>query len=128
MTEPKDWVSPMVVVPKKSGAVRICIDFSRLNESVKRKRYQLLTTGVIRQIAGSKIFLHFRRRFRILANPVGRSRLTTFLTPQGRSRFTRLPFGLNSGPEVFHRVMSVILEGITGVECYIDDTHLGEVN
>ena len=48
------------------------------------------------------------------------SKLTTFLTPRGRFRFTRLPFGLNSGSEVFRRVMSDMLEGIEGAICYID--------
>lgn len=32
-----------------------------------------------------------------------------------------MPFGLNSGPEIFHRAMRTILENIEGVECYIDD-------
>ena len=35
ITEPTDWCAPMVPVVKKSGKVRICVDFKRLNQSVK---------------------------------------------------------------------------------------------
>ncbi|XP_006812157.1 uncharacterized protein LOC100366740 [Saccoglossus kowalevskii] len=37
VTEPTDWCAPIVVVPKKDGSVRICCDFTKLNESVKRE-------------------------------------------------------------------------------------------
>ena len=47
--------------------------------------------------------------------------LTTFITPFGRFRFTRLPFGISSGPEVFHRAMQQVLQGLCGVDCFIDD-------
>lgn len=49
------------------------------------------------------------------------SRLCTFNTPFGRYRFLRLPFGINSAPEVFHRTVKQLFEGIEGVETYIDD-------
>ena len=47
--------------------------------------------------------------------------MTTFITPFGRYRFTRLPFGITSGPEVFQSVMRQLLEGTEGNECIIDD-------
>jgi hypothetical protein len=47
--------------------------------------------------------------------------LTTFITPFGRFRCKRLPFGISSGPEVFQRVMRQILTGLEGVDCFIDD-------
>ena len=37
--EPTEWCSPMVVVPKPNGTVRICVDLTKLNESVQRERY-----------------------------------------------------------------------------------------
>ncbi|CAC5408776.1 unnamed protein product [Mytilus coruscus] len=39
--EPTEWCAGMVVVPKSNGDVRICIDFTKLNESVKRENYPL---------------------------------------------------------------------------------------
>ena len=119
-----DWVSQMVVVPKKSPA-SLC-RFSRLNESVKRERYQLPTTyteGIFAKLQGAKYFSTLDAASGFWQIPLAddSSRLPMFSMPQGRIRFTRLPFGLNSGPEVFHRVMGEILEGIPGVECYIDE-------
>ena len=49
------------------------------------------------------------------------SKLCTFKTPFGRYRFTRLPFGIKSAPEVFQKKMSQVLEDIDGVEVIVDD-------
>ena len=45
----------------------------------------------------------------------------TFITPFGRFHFQRLPFGINSAPEHFQRVMAEVIEGLDGVVCHIDD-------
>ena len=37
--EPTDWCAPIVVVPKQSGDVRICVDLTKLNEAVRRENY-----------------------------------------------------------------------------------------
>ena len=47
--------------------------------------------------------------------------LTTFIAPYGRYCFNRLPFGIRSAPEIFQRTMSIILEGLDGVICHMDD-------
>ena len=47
--------------------------------------------------------------------------LTTFITPWGRYCYRRLPFGISSAPEHFHKIMQKILAGIKGVECQMDD-------
>ena len=39
ITEPTDWVSPMVPVVKKNGDIRICVDLKKLNKAVQRERY-----------------------------------------------------------------------------------------
>ena len=39
--EPTDWCAGMVVVPKQNGKVRICVDLTKLNESVRRERHIL---------------------------------------------------------------------------------------
>ena len=48
-------------------------------------------------------------------------KLTTFITPFWRYCYKRLPFGISSGPDIFHREMTHILSGIPGVICDIDD-------
>ena len=47
--------------------------------------------------------------------------LTTFITPYDRYCFNRLQFGISSAPEIFQRMMSNALKGLTGVICQLDD-------
>lgn len=47
--------------------------------------------------------------------------LTTFITHDGLFRFKRVPFRLASAPSCFQRMMSTILKGLPGVQCYLDD-------
>ena len=49
------------------------------------------------------------------------SLLTTFSTPFGRYRFTRMPFGIHSAHDVFQKTMDVAFEGINGCKSIIDD-------
>ena len=57
VTQPTEWVSPMVVVPKQSGDVRICVDYVHLNRSVKREHYQLPTAEeLFAKMQGAKFF------------------------------------------------------------------------
>ena len=46
---------------------------------------------------------------------------TTFNTPFGRWAYDRLPYGVCSAPEVFHKVMEQMMENINGVRVYMDD-------
>ena len=74
-------------------------------------------------LAGAKVFSKFRRKLRILANPLAEESrpLTHFLTPFGRYWFNKLPFGISSAPEHFQKQMNRLLEGLEGVVCQIDD-------
>lgn len=124
ITEPTDWCSPMVPVPKKSGQVRICVDLTRLNRSVQRELFFLPTIEEIAsKLAGSKIFttLDFSQSFWQLPLDPEDAKKTTFITPIGRFFFKRLPYGLNSSTEIFQRKMREILSGIDGVCITVDD-------
>ena len=124
VTEPTAWVSPMVPVPKKDGSVRICVDLTKLNRSVQREQFQLPTSEqVFAQLQGAKYFSTLDASSGFWQIPLSEdcSSLTTFITPFGCYRFTRLPFGITSGPEVFHRTMQHMLAGQPGMACYMDD-------
>ena len=43
---PTDWVSPVVIAPKKNGDIRICVDIRKANEAIKRERHITPTTGI----------------------------------------------------------------------------------
>ena len=124
VTEPTAWVSPMVPVPNKDGSVRICVHLTKLNRSVQREQFQLPTSEqVFAQLQGAKYFSTLDASSGFWQIPLSEdcSSLTTFITPFGRYRFTRLPFGITSGPEVFHRTMQHMLAGQPGMACYMDD-------
>ena len=57
VTDPTEWCAGMVVVPKQNDKVRICVDLTRLNESVERERHILPAVDqTLAQLAGAKIF------------------------------------------------------------------------
>lgn len=47
--------------------------------------------------------------------------MTTFNTPFGRFRYLRMPYGIRTAPEIFHRIYKEIFEGIPNIENCIDD-------
>jgi hypothetical protein len=124
VTEPTEWCSPMVPVVKKNGQVRICVDLKKLNTAVKREHLMLPNLDDIApNLAGSNIFSKLDASsgfYQIPLHPES-SKLTTFITPIGRFRFTRVPFGISSGPELFQRKMSELLQDCDGVEVIMDD-------
>ena len=114
----------MVVVPKSNGKVRICVDLTRLNDSVCRERHPLPAVDqTLAQLAGAKIFSKLDANSGFWQIPLSRESipLTTFITPFGRFCFHRLPFGITSAPEHFQRRMSELLSDIEGVVYLIDD-------
>ena len=124
VTEPTDWCSPMVVVLKPSGKVRICVDLKKLNSAVKRERYVIPTIDdIFYKLRGSTLFTSLDASSGYWQMPLDEdsSALTTFITPFGRFRFRRLPYGISSASEIYQREMSRILEGLDGVEVYQDD-------
>lgn len=124
VTEPTDWVNPIVTVRKKDKTLRVCLDPGPLNAAVKREHYSLPTTeDIFGRLHGSRYFttLDATSGFMQMALDLESSYLTTFATPFGRYRFTRLPYGLSSAPEVYHRAMFDHFSEIEGVEIFIDD-------
>ena len=55
--EPTLWCAGMVVVPKKEGAIRICVDMKKLNESILREVHPLPDVNeTLAQLSGAKVF------------------------------------------------------------------------
>ena len=122
--EPTEWCSGMVVVPKSGDRVRICVDLTRLNESVCRERHQLpAVEQTLAQLTGARVFTKLDANSGFWQIPLAKESalLTTFITPYGRFCFNRLPFGITSAPEHFQRRMSEILQDVEGAVCLMDD-------
>ena len=115
--EPTPWCAPMVVVPKTNGAVRICVDLTKLNTAVCRERHILPSVDhILGQMAGATVFskIDANSGFHQILLSKASQLLTTFITPFGRFAYQRLPFGISSGPEQ-------VLEGLEGIVCLMDD-------
>ena len=122
--EPTDWCSGIVVVPKPSGAVRICVDLTQLNKAVQREIHPMASVDEsLAKMAGSKLFTKLDAKSGFWQVPLCQESrlLTTFITPFGRFCFNRLPFGISSAPEIFQRSMTEILQDMEGVICHMDD-------
>lgn len=123
-TEHTDWVSPIVIVPKKDGKIRVCLDPIQLNKAIQREHYQLPTRDEIHaKFKDAHYFskLDARTGFWQMKLDQNSSKLTCFNTPFGRYRFLRLPFGITSAPEIYHRTIHMIYEHIPGCTTMMDD-------
>ena len=122
--EPTDWCAPIVIVPKANGKVRLCVDLTKLNLSVKREIHPLLSVeNTLGKFGNSKVFSKLDANSAFWQRTLSESSqlLTTFVTPWGRYCFLRLPYGITTGSELFQRCMAEMLTGLEGVECNVDD-------
>ena len=120
------WMAPAVFVPKKSGQLRICIDYRELNKRTTKDSYPLpLPDEVQDQLAGSTVFstldLH-SGYWQLPVNPTDREKTAFCPGPgMGLYEFCRIPFGLAGAPSSFQRLMDKALQGLSFVIIYLDD-------
>lgn len=126
------WSAPIVLVPKKSDVpneklFRLVFDYRKLNQQILRDSYPLpLIADILDRINGTKYFskLDLSAGFHQIPIKESHKSLTAFSTPDGHYEFNKLPFGINSGPAAFARLMAFVLrEHLEKGTCYayIDD-------
>ena len=124
VTKPTDWCAGIVVLPKKDGQGRICVDYTHLNKNVLRERHMLLAVDeALAKLVNAKVFSKLDAKSGFWQIPLSSQskELTIFISPRGRFCFNRLPFGISSAPEFFQREMSNIPQDLDGVICHMDD-------
>lgn len=123
--QPTDWCSGMVVAPKKSGDIQICVDLSPLNGAVCREKFILPSVDqTLGMLSNAKIFTKLDANMGFWQTPLSKdcAHYTTFITPFGRYFFNRLPFGIASAPERYqNRMVTEVTKGLEGVVCHMDD-------
>jgi hypothetical protein len=121
---PTNWVNSLVIVEKKNGKLRLCLDPTDLNVAIKRAHHVTTTTeDVAVQLAGKTVFstLDMQDGFWQIKLDEESADLCCFHTPFGRYRFNRLPFGTKQSPEVFAKKIWSIFGDIPGVQIVCDD-------
>ena len=118
------WNSPLVIVPKPDGKIRMCVDFRKLNEITNRPVFSILdSTSLFDQLEVchyfSTIYLS-QGYYQIEMHPYDIEK-TAFTTKIGHYEFLRMPFGLST----FQRSMTNIFSKFNWRQCVIYLDHLG---
>lgn len=123
--EPTQWCSRMAVTEKKnSNDLRYCIDPRPLNKVLQRELYELpVMEDILPELSRAKVFskLDLRSGYLHCVLDEQSSLLTTMMTPFGRYRWKRLPFGLKVSSEIFQKRLIQAFADLEGVECVADD-------
>ena len=119
------WSFPVVIVDKKDGSKRFCVDFRELNQVTKRNSYPFPVIDDILALLGkSKYFssLDLKSGYWQVAMNDNDKEKTALACHRGLFEFYVMPFGLSNAPAVFQELMAVVLRGIgTFAIAYLDD-------
>ena len=120
------WASNVVIVKKKDGALRFCIDYRQLNDVTVKDSYPLpRIVDCLDALSGGKYFSAFDLRsgyFQVSMDERDKEK-TSFVTRSGLFQFKVLPFGVTNGPATFQRLMDLTMVGLNYniLLVYLDD-------
>ena len=120
-----EWAAPIILVPKKDGSKRLCVDFRRLNKVTKADPYPIPRVDeLIDRIGHAQYITALDLTKGYWQVPVAKESQakTAFVTPFGKYEFTTMPFGLVGAPSTFQRLMDCVLEETHDfAAAYLDD-------
>ena len=126
LVEDLEWVSPVVVTPKKNGKWCICVDYKPLNAATKQDHFLLpFQDEILNEVAGHERYIvcdDYLGYFQIgIAKEDQKKK--TFITPWGSFAYRVMPFGLTNAPSTFQRFMNYVFQTYFGksIRVYIDD-------
>lgn len=124
-TETSDWGSPLVVIPKSDGGVRLCVDYKvAVNPQLEEAHSPIpKIETVLNNLRNSRYFCTldlFKAYLHVLVDDDSK-KIQTISTHRGTYLISRLSFGIKSAPSEFNRIINQILANLEGVECYFDD-------
>ena len=120
------WSSPIVLVKKKDGTTRFCVDYRKLNDVTRKDAYPLpRIDATLDALGGAGYFSTMDLAsgyWQVEVDPSDREK-TAFATFKGLFEFRVMPFGLTGAPNTFQRLMDSALSGLQFETClvYLDD-------
>lgn len=120
------WSFPVLLVKKKDGSLRFCVDFRKLNEVTKKDAYALpRIDDILDSLGGKRYFSTLDLASGYWQIPIleEHKEKTAFRTRSGLYEFNVMPFGLTNAPATFQRDMDLVLSGLNWELClvYMDD-------
>uniref|UniRef100_A0A5S6QK16 RNA-directed DNA polymerase n=1 Tax=Trichuris muris TaxID=70415 RepID=A0A5S6QK16_TRIMR len=120
------WSSPVVLVRKRNGDWRFCVDYRPLNAVTVKDAYPCpRIEDVLEQLSGCSYFSKLDMKsayWQVHVHSADRPK-TAFVTPDGLYQFKRMPFGLTNAPATFSRLIDCVLGKQKRSHCmaYLDD-------
>ena len=120
------WASPLVLVRKRDGTVRPCVDYRAVNAVTVKDAFPLpRTEDCLDAVAGASIFSTLDITSAYNQIPVREEDIpkTAFVTRHGLFEYRTMAFGLTNAPATFQRAMEIALSGLQWTTCliYLDD-------
>jgi len=120
------WASPVVLVKKKDGSTRFCIDYRKINTITHKDAYPLpRIDDTLDTLSGAKWFstVDLLSGYWQVEVAEEDKPKTAFATREGLYEFNVMPFGLCNAPATFQRLMDLVLAGVQWTQClvYLDD-------
>ena len=121
-----EWVSPLIIVPKKNGKWRVCVDYRELYKATQKDQFPLPFIDQVLDTLSGKKFFSFLDGFsgynQIQIVPEDQDK-STFTCPWGTFAYRVLPFGLCNAPKTFQRAIIGIFSELVNdsMEIFMDD-------
>ena len=120
------WSSPVVLVTKKDGSQRLCVDYRQLNAATVKDAFPLpRVDDSLSALSGSRWFstLDLASGYWQVAMDASTKEKAAFVTSSGLYEWNVMPFGLCNAPSTFARLMELVLKGLHWKICliYLDD-------
>lgn len=121
------YCSRVVLVTKKTGDVRMCVDYRTLNKHLVRDKFPLpVIDDLLDNLHGKRFFtkLDLKNAVYHVSLDENSRKYTSFITPSGQFEFCKMPFGLSSSPSTFTRYINILFRDLIKDKkliIYLDD-------